>query len=607
LLRKQGQLAAVSWAEATDYVAREMTRLRGKLAGLSSSRCTNEENYLFQKWFRAGLGTHNVDCCARVCHAPSAAGMRWSFGAGAATNCLADIDLADLLMVAGSNTTESHPVTGARIKQRALEGVPLIVVDPRRTELAKLANVHLQLRPGTNVPLLNSLLHVIVREGYVDREFVDARTEGFAELAAHLESFAPETTAATTGVAPELVHRAAHLLGRARSPLQVHGLGMTEHHQGSETVMLLCNLAMLLGAVGRPGVGVNPLRGQNNVQGSADMGCQPDLLTGYCDPRDEAVRERFESIWQRPMPSAPGLTIPRMYEGVRDGSIRGMYIFGEDVAQTDPDANRVVEALSRLELLVVQELFLSETAKLAHVVLPGASSFEKDGTFTNGERRIQRVRRALPPADGSRPDWELLCELMGKTGYPQRYESPKDIMEEIARVAPATFGGVSYARLEGDGLCWPVPDANHPGTTRLHQESFARGRGRFACVEWIPSPSLGSDAPIRLVTGRVLEHYNAGSMTRRTANIHLEGSDFLTVHPLDAERRGIADGDRVRVTSDFGEALATADVCDDVAPGTAFLSFHFPETRTNHLTSDVVDRNSDCPEYKLTLVNVARA
>ncbi len=603
LVRRDGALVETSWDEALALIAREFARLRGSLAGLSSSRCTNEENYLFQKWFRAGLGTNDVDCCARVCHAPSAAGMREAFGTGAATNSLDDIERADLLMVVGANVTVAHPVTGARIKRAVLRGARLVVVDPRRTELADMTDVHLQLRPGANVPLFNALACVLVEEGLVDREFIARRVAGWEDYEAFIRAHTPERWEGATGVAAERVRTAARLYGRAERPMMVHGLGVTEHYQGSESVMLLCNLALLTGAVGRPGVGINPLRGQNNVQGSADMGCQPDLLAGYQRVDDPAARERFARAWGRPVPEAPGRRLPEMLDAARAGAIRGLFILGEDIAQTDPDSGRTRKALAALEFLVVQELFLSETARLAHVVLPGASFLEKDGTFTNGERRIQRVRRVLDPPGQARPDWDILCALMAATGWPQRFENPGAIMDEIARVAP-DFCGVSYARLEGDGLQWPVPTADHPGTAILHAESFPHGRGKLTRVDYAPSPGLGPG--LTLTTGRVLEHYNAGTMTRRTPNVILVGADALEIHPRDAAARGIADGDRVAVTSVHGEARAVARVTERIAPGVLFLSFHFPETTTNAVTGDVRDRVTGCPEYKVTAVDVRR-
>jgi len=604
LIRRDGQLVEASWEEAIATVARELARRRGAVAGLSSSRCTNEENYLFQKWMRAGLGTHDVDCCARVCHAPSAAGMRAAFGTGAATNSLADIERADVLMVVGANVTETHPVTGARIRQAVLHGARLIVVDPRVTELAAMADVHLQTRPGTNVPLFNALACALVDEGLVDRAFVAARTEGMDDYESFIRGETPERLAAVTGVPAERVRAAARLYGRAARPMMMHGLGVTEHLQGSEAVMLLCNLAMLVGAIGRPGTGVNPLRGQNNVQGAADMGCQPDLLTGYVALDDAAGVRRFESAWGGPLPQAPGRILPEMYEAARAGQIRAMFILGEDVVQTDPDSRHVLEALGSLEFLAVQELFLSETARRAHVVLPGASALEKDGTFTNGERRIQRVRKVLPPVGGARADWEILCALMEAGGLRQPLRHPGELWEEIARVAPV-FAGVRYERLEGDGLQWPVPALDRPGTAILHTERFPRGRGRFTRVVYEPSPEMGG--ALTLTTGRVLEHYNAGTMTRRSGSLRLKAEDALEIHPADAAARGIADGDPVAIASAHGEARARARITTRVPAGVLFLSFHFPETGANQLPGGVRDRISGCPEYKVTAVEVRRA
>jgi formate dehydrogenase major subunit len=611
LVRRGDRLEPASWGEAIATVARELESRRGHVAGLSSSRCTNEENYLFQKWMRTGLGTNDVDCCARVCHAPSAAGMRQSLGTGAATNSLADIERADLLMVVGSNMTEAHPVTGARVRQAALRGAGLVVVDPRRTELAAMADIHLQLRPGTNVPLFNSLAAVLVEEGLVNLDFVAARTEGWDGYQTFILAQTPERWEPVTGVPAASVREAARLYGRASAPMMMHGLGVTEHFQGSEGVMLLCNLALLVGAVGREGVGVNPLRGQNNVQGAADMGCQPDLLTGYAPVADVATRARFEEIWGRPVPDREGRILPRMYDAALAGEITAMVLLGEDVIQTDPDQGRTRRALESLEFLLVQEIFLSETARLADVVLPGASFLEKEGTFTNGERRVQRVRRAIDPPGEARPDWRILLDLMAATGCPQSFRDPADILEEVGRVAPS-FAGIRLDRLEEGGIQWPSTARDHPGTATLHATSFPRpgGRGRFTRIEYLPSPSLGgADAAedvLTLTTGRVLEHYNSGSMTRRTRNLELCDRDDLEIHPRDAHRRGIADGDPVTVASANGEAHAFARVTDRVAPGVVFLSFHFPETRANAVTSEVLDRLSGCPEYKVAAVRVRR-
>jgi formate dehydrogenase major subunit len=601
LIRRNGRLEPASWEEAISLVASELMRRRGFVAGLSSSRCTNEENYLFQKWMRAGLGTNNVDCCARVCHAPSAAGMRESLGMGAATNSFSDLEESDLILVVGANPTEAHPIVGARIKQAALRGTTLIVIDPRCTELAALADLHLQVRPGANVPLLNSLACAIVEAGLVNQTFIEEHAEGWSDYERFIRQQTPESLASLSGVSPALVREAARRYGSARRPMMFHGLGITEHYQGSESASLLCNLAILAGALGRPGVGVNPLRGQNNVQGAADMGCDPRFLPGYQSVEDPTSRAKFAAAWGRALPDRPGLTIPEMHDAAIRGDIRAMYIFGEDVVQTDPDSGHTVKALKNLEFLAVQELFLSETAKLAHVVLPGASFLEKDGTFTNGERRIQRIRTALTPIAGARADFEIIEALMAATGLPQTASAPSEVMDQIARLTPI-YGGVSYSRLDGDGLQWPVTSADHLGTPILYETGFPRGRARLTCVEFSPSPNFG--ASLSLITGRVLEHYNAGTMTRRSSNLRLHPRDELQIHPTDAAARGIANGARVLLRSSFGEAHASARVTDEVAPGIVFLSFHDPATGTNALTSEVRDRITDCPEYKLTGVQV---
>lgn len=603
LIRRNGVLEPATWDEAIAAVAEGMSKHRGHAAFLSSSRCSNEENYLVQKWARAGFGTNNIDCCARVCHAPSALGMREVFGTGAATNSLADIDVADLILVVGSNATEAHPVTGARIRQAALRGAKLIVIDPRRTELAAIADVHLQLKPGANVPLLQSIAAVLIREDLVDTEFVAARTEGYGDFATFIRTQTPDVTEAATGVPAELVARAARLFGNSPRPMMIHGLGVTEHLQGSDAVTLLCALAVLRGAIGRPGVGVNPLRGQNNVQGAADMGCQPDSLTGYGKIADPAVQARFADAWGRPVPLAPGLTLPQMLDAALTGEIRAMYILGEDLVQTEPHTAHVTRALGALDFLVVQELFLSKTTELAHVVLPGASALEKDGTFTNGERRIQRIRRAATPPGQARPDFDVVRALMAATGLPGGPATPAEAMDEIARVAPA-FAGVHYPRLDGDGLQWPVPTDDHPGTPILHTRTFTSGRARLATPRFTPSPSMS--APLCMITGRVLAHYNAGSMTRRAPNVAIHPADLLEINPADAKPRGITDGARVEVRGAHGVAHAIADVTDRVKPGVAFLTFHFPETEANAVTTDVRDR-SGCPEYKLTPIDVVLA
>lgn len=598
LIRRNGVLEPASWEAAIALVAREMGK--GRAAGLSSARCTNEENYLFQKWMRVGLGTNDVDCCARVCHAPSAAGMRRSLGTGAATNALADIERADLIMVVGANPTEAHPITGARIKQAVLRGAKLLVLDPRRIELAELADIHLAVRPGTNVLLFNALACALVEGGFVRSEWVEQHAEGWDAYREWIVTQTPQSVAKRCGISAADIREAARLYGEAERPMMVHGLGVTEHFQGSESVTLLCNLALLVGAIGREGVGVNPLRGQNNVQGAADMGAQPDLLPGYAAVADPSVRDQFASVWGRPLPDVAGRTLPEMLAGAVSGDVKRMFILGEDIVQTDPHSAHIRAALDALDFLVVQEMFLSETAMLADVVLPAAGFLEKEGTFTNGERRIQRVRRAVSPPGTARADWQIIAALMEASGLPAPYGSPAEIMDEIARVVP-TFAGVHYERLAGDGLQWPVPSLAHPGTPILHQGAF---RGHFQIIDWTPSPSHGG--PLTLVTGRRLEHYNCGTMTRRSRTISLADHDTLDLHPTDASARGIKEGDRVEVRSDSGVIEASAHLTEMVRAGMVFLTFHFPETHANALTGDVRDRWTGCPEYKVTGVEIRR-
>jgi formate dehydrogenase alpha subunit len=608
-----GALREASWEEAIRFAAARLDEIHRRsgpraLGVMTSSRSTNEAAYLLQKLFRVRFGTNHVDCCARVCHASTAQALRKLTGTGAATASYADIERARLLVVAGANPTEAHPVVGARLARRAAAGVPLVTMDPRRIELADWATLHLQLRPGTNVPLFNALAKVLVEEGRFDAGYVRERCEGFEELAAFLRGQSLEEAAAITGVAAPSIVATARLLGDAGPALFVHGLGLSELTQGVGSVEAWCNLAMLTGAVGRPGAGLLPLRGQNNVQGNADMGSAPDLVTGYQPVADPGVRARVAAVWGAPPPEAPGYTIPEMLEAAARGEVRALWIQGEDVAQSDPCEGEVRAALERLELLVVQELFLSETGRYAHLVLPAAGALEQDGTFTNAERRIQRVRAAVLPPGEARPDWVVACDLARALGCDFRYASPAEVMDEIARVAPALFGGVAYDRLEGDGLQWPCPTREHAGTATVHADGFLRGRGRLSTVRYVPSPeSAVPGFPLTLVTGRVLDHYNVGTMTRRTPSLALAPEDLLDVHPRDAAAAGVRDGERVAIESRWGRTEARARLSERVTPGTLFLSFHFPETHCNALTGPQRDPESNCPEYKLTAVRLCPA
>ncbi len=599
-----------TWEEALDFAARRFAHLRETygpeaLGVLSSSRCENEVNYLAQKFCRLVFKTNSVDNCARVCHAPSVSGLRIALGSGAATNSLADIEGAEVILICGSNTSEAHPVVGMKVRRAVKSGAQLIVIDPRRTGMAAMADLWLQLVPGTNVLLLNSLLHAILDEGLENREFIAKRTENLEAVRAYVAAYAPEAMAERTGVAPELVRRAARLYCATQKGMILYGLGVTEHRNGTQGVMGLANIALASGNVGRPHAGICPLRGQNNVQGSCDMGALPYVLPGYRDVADLAARERLSQAWGAELPANQGLTEPEMYEAAREGRFKGMYCIGYDPLHTQADLNKVRAAYAGMEMVVVQDIFLTRTAEMAHVVLPAACFYEKNGTFTNAERRIRRIRKAVEPPGEALPDWEITCRLAGAMGYPMSYEGPARIMEEIARCTPI-LGGVRYERLEGDGLIWPCPDREHPGTPILHQESFTRGKGRFSVlgnVETLETPD--DQYPLILVTGRRLAHYNNGSMTRRCKGLTaLEPEEVAEMHPDDAARLGIEDGCRVLVVSRRGALEVLVRVTGRSRPGSVFMAFHHEEPLVNILTSPGVDEIAGTPEYKACAVRL---
>ncbi len=608
---------SVSWDEALNHAASEFRRIQAKhgrsaVGGITSSRCTNEETYLVQKLVRAAFGNNNVDTCARVCHSPTGYGLKQTLGESAGTQTFESVLQADVVMVIGANPTEGHPVFGSLLKRRIREGAKLIVIDPRDIELVKTPHVqadyHLKLMPGTNVAVANALAHVIVTEGLVDTTYVAERCEAasfrqWCEFVSRPEN-APEATAALTGVPAETVRGAARLYATQGNAAIYYGLGVTEHSQGSTMVMAIANLAMATGNVGRMGVGVNPLRGQNNVQGSCDMGSFPHELPGYRHVSDAATRALFESAWGVTLDAEPGLRIPNMFEAALDGSFRGLYIEGEDIAQSDPNTQHVEAALRAMECVVVQDIFLNETAKFAHVFLPGASFLEKDGTFTNAERRISRVRKVMPPLAGM-ADWEVTMALSRALGYPMDYAHPSEIMDEIARLTPS-FHGVSYDKLERLGsIQWPCNEAAPEGTPIMHVERFVRGQGRFMLTAYIPTDERASKRfPLLLTTGRILSQYNVGAQTRRTANIVWHAEDRLEIHPHDAEERGIQDGDWVGIASRAGETVLRATVTARVQPGVVYTTFHFPESGANVITTDNSDWATNCPEYKVTAVQV---
>jgi formate dehydrogenase major subunit len=609
----------VSWDEAIDYAARAFKRIqaqygRDSVGGITSSRCTNEETYLVQKLVRAGFGNNNVDTCARVCHSPTGYGLKQTLGESAGTQDFDSVDQADVVMVIGANPTEGHPVFASRMKRRLREGARLIVVDPRTIGLVRQPHVqadyHLKLRPGTNVAVINALAHVIVTEGLVDEDFVRARCEhtDFEKWKAFIAQprNSPEAMEAITGVPAADIRGAARQYASARNAAIYYGLGVTEHSQGSTMVIGIANLAMATGNIGRPGVGVNPLRGQNNVQGSCDMGSFPHELPGYRHVSDGATRALFEAAWGVPLDREPGLRIPNMFDAALDGSFKGLYVQGEDVAQSDPNTHHVTQALSALECLVVQDLFLNETAKFAHVFLPGSSFLEKDGTFTNAERRISRVRKVMPALAGME-DWQVTVALSNALGYPMRYGHPAEIMDEVARLTP-TFAGVSYDKLDRLGsIQWPCNEAAPEGTPVMHIDQFVRGKGRFMLTEYVPTDERATHAfPLLLTTGRVLTQYNVGAQTRRTENNRWHHEDVLEIHPHDAEQRGVREGDWVGIRSRAGETVLRATLTERVQPGVVYTTFHFPWSGANVVTTENSDWATNCPEYKVTAVQVSR-
>ncbi|NWF73332.1 MAG: formate dehydrogenase subunit alpha [Nitrospirae bacterium] len=610
LLRRGNDWEEISWDSALDRLAQEFTRIKNTqgpdaLATISSSRGTNEENYLFGKFMRCVIGTNHIDNCARVCHSATVTGMMETLGASAATNSIQDFDLAQLIMVVGANPTESHPVVGARIKQAHRRGVSLIVIDPRRTELARLADLHLQLRPGSNVALLNAMGHVMVKEGLLDQAFIATRTEGIEDWLKTVSDCTPEAAEAVTGVPAHLIYQAARRYGSSGASLCVHGLGVTEHRWGSHGVIALCDLALATGNIGKPGTGINPLRGQNNVQGASDVGCLPTYFAGYQKLDDPKLAALHQAITGRPLPAKRGMKTPDMWDAAIAGRLKGLWIIGYDVAQTDPNLKKVHDALRRVEFLVIQDLFLSETAKFAHLVLPGASFLEKDGTFTNLERRIQRIRKAVEAPRGILPDWQVVCEVSRRMGYPMEYRHPSEIMDEIARLTPM-LAGVSYDRLESDaGLQWPVPSASHAGTALMHQETFPKGKAHFVAVDYLPpGEAPTAEYPFVLTTGRILQHYNCGTQTRRTDILELVDTDLLEMHPVDLAALHLRDGEIVRVVSARGEALLPVVGSERVLQGHLFTSFHFPASTVNALLSSSADESSKCPEYKVSAVRV---
>jgi len=610
LIRKDGKLVAATWDEALALVADTIKAAKEAhgpeaLAGLASARVTNEENYLFQKMVRATFGTNQVDHCARLCHASTVAGLATTLGSGAMTNSIAEVADCDLIFVTGSNTTETHPVIGAKVRQARQKGAKIIVAEPRRIDLAGDAEIFMQITPGTNVALFNGMMNVILSEGLENREFIAERTENFDELKSVISKYTPEKVAEICGINAEDLKKAARMYAKADKASIIYSMGVTQHSTGVDGVMGTSNLALLCGHMGKESSGVNPLRGQNNVQGACDMGCLPGDLPGYQKTANPDVIAKFEKAWGVALSNQPGLTVTEIVGKAGKGEIKVLYIMGENPMLSDPDLNHVQEALEKTEFLVVQDIFLTETAVLADVVLPAASFAEKDGTFTSTERRVQRVRKAIEPPGQARADWEILVEVMKRLGYDKQYRNAAEILDEAATVTPQ-YGGISFARIEECGLQWPCPNADHPGTKYLHKGNFSRGKGLFKPAEYIPSAELpDAEYPFILSTGRILYHYHTKTMTGKVEGLNnLFPGSYIEIHPAAARKLGVKDGEKVKVASRRGEVLSVAKVTDKVEENVLFMPFHFADGAANRLTNKALDPVAKIPEFKVCAAKV---
>ena len=614
LIKEGDKFREASWDEAYQLIADRLQQIKERygsdsIAVSTSAKCTNEENYLLQKLARAAIGTNNVDHCARLCHASTVIGLSQTFGSGAMTNSIPEIGSADVILVIGSNTTEQHPLVADQIVKGVKGGARLIVADPRQIQLTKLATLHLSHRPGTDVALINGMLNVIIAEDLVDRKFVDSRTEGFEELKEAVAGYTPRKAAEITGVPAEKIVEAARIYAGGKKGTIIYAMGITQHTSGVDNVMSCANLAMLTGNIGRESTGVNPLRGQNNVQGACDMGTLPNVFPGYQAVTNDELRQKFEKAWGAKLPSQPGVTVTGAISKMIAGEIKALYIMGENPMISDPDMSHTEKALKNLGFLVVQDIFLTETARLADVVLPGVSFAEKNGTFTSTERKVQRVRKAIEPVGSSRPDWKIITELSSHLGYKMDYPSPREVMDEIAKLTPS-YGGISYDRLERGGLCWPCPSPDHPGTPYLHKEKFARpgGKGKFSAVSYRPPAELPDDEyPFTLTTGRTGFHWHTGTMTRKDWALDREyPKGYVEINPQDAANTGIRNGAMVKVASRRGEISVQANVVDTIQEGLVFIPFHFAEAAANKLTAANLDPVAKIPEYKVCAVKLER-
>jgi len=612
LIKKDGKFVETEWDDALTYVARKLKEIKQKYGSdsiglLSSSKCTNEENYLMQKLARGVIGTNNVDNCARLCHASTIAGLAATFGSGAMTNSISEIEDANVIFVIGSNTTEQHPLIARRILRAVRRGSRLILADPRSIDLAGFATIQMQQKPGTDVALLNGMMNVILRKGLEDKDFIQSRTENFEALKQVVEKYTPEYVEKITGVPASRIVEAALLYAQGERSTTIYSMGITQHTTGVDNVISIANLAMLTGNIGKESTGVNPLRGHNNVQGACDVGCLPIYLPGYQKVDDASVRTKFESAWGVKLPEKPGLTMVEMINACGK-EIKALYIMGENPMLSDPDINHVRETLKKLELFVVQDMFITETSELADVILPAASFAERDGTYTNTERRVQRIRKAIEPMGESRPDWEIICQVASKLGYEMHYDSPKEIMDEIASLTPI-YGGIAYDRLDFEGLQWPCPNKEHPGTKYLHKEKFSRGLGKFVPIEYKPpAEETDKEYPMILTTGRTLFHFHTGTLTRRSPTLNeLLSEGYVEVNPTDAEKLEISEGEMVKIKSRRGEIVIKTRVSEVVPKGVVFIPFHFREAAANALTNAALDPVAKIPEYKVCAVRLAKA
>ncbi|MFC1965727.1 formate dehydrogenase subunit alpha [Chloroflexota bacterium] len=612
LLKQNGQFKQATWDEAFDAICHGLNQIKedfgpDSIGFLSSAKCTNEENFLLMKFARSVIGTNNIDHCARLCHSPSVVGLASSFGSGAMTNSIPEVERADCIFVIGSNTMEAHPLIGSRILQAKEKGATVIVADPRQTPLVSFANVYLQLKPGSDVVLLNGIMNLIITYGLADMDFISNRTEGFKEFRTKLMEYNPEKVSQITGVRIADLEKAAQLYGKADKGMIIYCMGITQHSCGTDNVRSCSNLAMLTGNVGRESTGVNPLRGQNNVQGACDMGALPNVYSAYQSVENEAARNKFEQSWGVTLPPSPGLTVTEMTDAAIRGTLKALYVMGENPMMSDPDINHVKEAFSSLDFLVVQDIFLSETAELASVVLPACSFAEKDGTFTATDRRVQRIRKAVEPLGESRPDWLIISQLAQRMGATEfDYPSPESIMKEIAQLSPS-YGGISYERLNtGEVIAWPCPSQDHPGTKFLHKGTFTRGKGRFFPIDYREPAELPDDKyPFTLTTGRLIFQYHSGTMTRRVTALEREApTGFVEINPEDAQRLSITQGEKVKVKSRRGEIGIEAFITDRVSKGVVFVPFHFAECAANILTNSSLDPEAKIPEFKVCAVEV---